>query len=407
MIFPPRVQSLDKHCFIKTFFIKPDSISIFKLTFALMAGIYIHIPFCKQKCTYCDFHFSTTYHTYRKEMIQSILNEINERKNEIETIDTIYFGGGTPSILEINELDSIIQSIRSNFECNNMVEITLEANPDDISTSKLKKWKKSGVNRLSIGLQSFKSFDLEWMNRAHTVEESENCISIAQEEGFNDLTVDLIYGLPQLTLKEWENHIQKLIDLKVPHISAYCLTVEKQTALSNWIKKGKIEPAKEEMQSLQFELLVELLHRNNYEQYEISNFCKPNHESKHNSAYWKGEHYIGVGPSAHSFNGKERRWNIANNSMYIKKMNESEDYFEKEFLSSNDQFNELLLTGLRTKYGVSLKKLQSFTQISTNFNDKIKEFKKNNWMIEKDEVLFLSQEGKLMADYITSELFIV
>ena len=372
-----------------------------------MAGIYIHIPFCKQKCTYCDFHFSTTFHSYRKEMIQSILNEINARKSEIYSVDTIYFGGGTPSMLNKNELNDIISAVYDNFKINEPLEVTLEANPDDISTEKLKDWKKLGVNRLSIGLQSFKSFDLEWMNRAHTVEEAENCISIAQQEGFHNLTVDLIYGLPQLTLEEWESHIQRLIDLKVPHISAYCLTIEKQTALSNWIKKGKIEPAKEEMQSLQFELLVKTLQKNNYEQYEISNFCLPNRESKHNSSYWKGKHYLGVGPSAHSYNGKERRWNIANNQLYIKKMRLGEDYFEKEILSPTDQFNELLLTGLRTKYGVSLKELESFTQISSEFKEKLNEFKEKKWVSEKGKTLFLTQEGKLMADFIASELFIV
>jgi len=379
----------------------------FNLLLPQMAGIYIHIPFCKQKCTYCDFHFSTTYHSYRKEMILSILKEIESRKNELSSVETIYFGGGTPSLLDKDELDSIIQTIQANYTINESLEITLEANPDDISTNKLKEWKKAGINRLSIGLQSFKSFDLEWMNRAHTVEEAGNCISIAQQEGFHNLTVDLIYGLPELTLVEWENHIQKLIDLKVSHISAYCLTIEKQTVLSSWIKKGKIEPAKEEMQSLQFELLVNILQKNGYEQYEISNFCLPDRESKHNSSYWKGTHYIGVGPSAHSYNGKERRWNIANNQLYIKKMKQGEDYFEKETLSSIDQFNELLLTGLRTKYGVSLLKLASFTQISTEFQYKVNEFKEKKWMLEGNNSLYLTQEGKLMADHIASELFIV
>lgn len=372
-----------------------------------MAGFYIHIPFCKQKCTYCDFHFSTTYHSYRKEMILSILKEIESRKNELPSVDTIYFGGGTPSLLDKDELNAIIQRIHANYTINEALEITLEANPDDISSNKLKEWKELGINRLSIGLQSFKSFDLEWMNRAHNVEEAENCISIAQQEGFHNLTVDLIYGLPKLTLEEWRNHVQKLIDLNVPHISAYCLTVEKQTALNNWIKKGKIEPAKEEMQSQQFELLVEILQKNNYEQYEISNFCLPNRESKHNSSYWKGTHYVGVGPSAHSFNGKERRWNIANNQLYIKKMKQGDDYFEKEILSNIDQFNELLLTGLRTKYGVSLQKLASFTQISTEFNRKVNEFKNKQWMLEENNFLFLTAKGKLMADHIASELFIV
>ncbi len=371
-----------------------------------MAGIYIHIPFCKQKCSYCDFHFSTTYHSYRKEMIENIVSEIEERKSELNHIETIYFGGGTPSLLEANELNSILQSIYTHFSVDEEAEITLEANPDDITIEKLKFWRKYGINRLSIGLQSFKSFDLKWMNRAHNVEEAENCIELAQQEGYLNLTVDLIYGLPQLTLDEWQHHIQKLINLKVPHISAYCLTVEKQTALSNWVKNGKIKPAKEEEQSQQFELLSQLLQKNGYEQYEISNFCLPNYESKHNSSYWKGKHYIGIGPSAHSFNGKERRWNIANNQIYIKKKSQNEVYFEKENLSPKDNFNELILTGLRSKYGVSIIKLQEITQISSEFFDKINNFKAKKWMIEKKGTIYLTQEGKLMADYISSELFI-
>ncbi len=339
-------------------------------------------------------------------MIQCLVHEIIERKNEVQSIDTIYFGGGTPSILNYSELKAILTTIRDNFENSSTTEITLEANPDDISIKKLREWKLLGINRLSIGLQSFKAFDLSWMNRAHNVEEAENCISLAQQEGFYNLTVDLIYGLPNLTLKEWKNHIQRLIDLKVPHISAYCLTVEKQTALHHLINMGKIEPATEEIQSQQFELLIDLLQKNNYEQYEISNFCLPGHESRHNSSYWKGEHYIGIGPSAHSFNGKERRWNISNNQLYIKKIIADKNYFETEILSPSNQFNELLLIGLRTKYGVSLKKLSLISQISIEFNRKLSDFIENGWIFIENETIFLTPKGKFLADHITSELFI-
>ncbi|MGY8926995.1 MAG: radical SAM family heme chaperone HemW, partial [Flavobacteriales bacterium] len=243
-----------------------------------MAGIYIHIPFCKQKCTYCDFHFSTTFSDYRSEMIEAILKEIDLRKVYLlnQQIQTIYFGGGTPSLLTENEIVKILTKIRNEFIVLADVEVTLEANPDDITEEKLAIWKHAGVNRLSIGLQSFKESDLKWMNRAHTVEEANQCVSMAQNAGFNSLTVDLIYGLPNLSLEEWQDHIQRLIDLKVPHISAYCLTVESNTVLDHLVKKGKIIPSSDEAQAEQFLLLIDLLEKNGYEQYEISNFCLKN-----------------------------------------------------------------------------------------------------------------------------------
>ncbi len=373
-----------------------------------MPGIYIHIPFCKQKCTYCDFHFSTTFSAYREQMIDAILQEISLRKNYLkEPISTIYFGGGTPSLLTEIELNSILRKINNTFEVLDNTEVTLEANPDDISQEQLSTWKKAGVNRLSIGLQSFKESDLKWMNRAHTVEEANECISLAQEAGFHNLTVDLIYGLPNLTLEEWKGHIQQLIDKGVPHISAYCLTVEKNTALSNWVNKGKIKMASEDVQSEQFLVLLELLEKNGYEQYEISNFCKNGIESKHNSNYWKGEHYIGVGPSAHSFNGTTRSWNVANNRKYIKAIEKNQAFSEKEELSKQDQFNELLLTGLRTKYGVNLANLQEILPLSKEFNETFSLFQEKKWLLIDNNIVLLTKSGKLMADYIASELFVV
>lgn len=371
-----------------------------------MAGIYIHIPFCKQKCTYCDFHFSTTYAEYKDEMIASILAEIVARKDYLEgkSIQTIYFGGGTPSLLNSIELASIIEIIKLHFQVKSNVEITLEANPDDVTIENLTIWKDNGVNRLSIGLQSFKKTDLKWMNRAHSADESLNSIILAQKNGFSNITVDLMYGLPGLTNEEWKSHIQTIIELKVPHISAYNLTVEKGTVLNNWVEKKKIVPANEDQQSEQFSILIETIEQNGYYQYEISNFCQHNFESKHNSNYWKGEWYMGVGPSAHSFNGESRQWNISNNQMYLRNLSTG-GYFELEILSPENQFNELILTGLRTIYGVNIQLLNKIISPSAIFTEKVNAFIAKKWMIKSGEVLTLTKEGRLLADFIASELF--
>lgn len=373
-----------------------------------MAGIYIHIPFCKQKCTYCDFHFSTTFEEYRQEMIDSICHEIELRREYLaeKEIKTIYFGGGTPSILLESELKQILKTISAQFDVDSNAEVTLEANPDDINESSLNMWKAHGVNRLSIGLQSFKQSDLDWMNRAHNVDESLNCVQLAQKHGFDNLTVDLMYGLPDLNMIEWSNHIQKVIDLGVPHISAYCLTVEEKTALSNWVNKGKISTPNEDIQSDQFMKLLESVESNGFEQYEISNFSKPGHESKHNSNYWKGEWYLGVGPSAHSFNGTSRSWNIAKNRKYLKAVEMNSEIFETEVLSKVDQFNERILIGLRTVYGVKLRELNELSPISSGFESVLSVFIQKGWVQENANVLTLTKEGKLRADFIASELFI-
>ena len=372
-----------------------------------MAGIYIHIPFCKQKCTYCDFHFSTTFEVYRSAMIDSIVREIESRKGYLENqkVRTIYFGGGTPSILKEDEIQAILSKVYKVFDVVQVAEITLEANPDDINSENLKVWKKAGVNRLSIGLQSFKKSDLEWMNRAHTVQDSFQCVKLAKQHGFEDITVDLMYGLPDLTMKEWENHIQEVLDLNVPHVSAYCLTVEKKTVLSNLVGKGKIVPASEDQQSDQFLKLLKKLEAKGFEQYEISNFSKPGHESKHNSNYWKGEWYLGVGPSAHSFNGTSRSWNIRNPARYIPEVKENGDYNESETLSKVNQFNERILIGLRTKYGVNMKELARLSPISVRFLEVMNDFMEKGWAFQENESLVLTKEGKLRADYIASELF--
>ena len=374
-----------------------------------MAGIYIHIPFCKQKCTYCDFHFSTTFSKYRSKMIFAICQEITIRhpylKNQL--INTIYFGGGTPSILTKEELEEIMNALKLNFVIANDAEITFEANPDDIIEKKLGEWKSIGINRLSIGLQSFKAFDLKWMNRAHTAEESEQCVKLAKKHGFNNLTVDLMYGLPNLTNEEWEEHLLKVVQLGVPHISAYCLTVEEQTVLHHKINKGEIKATSEDVQSDQFMLMLKVLKEHGYQQYEISNFSKVGHESIHNSNYWKGESYLGIGPSAHSFNGKSRSWNISNNSKYIEKIERGEDSFEEEILSQENRFNELVMTGLRTVYGVSLAKLTDIQPLSEAFLAKSNQFIAEGLLELNNGILTTTENGRLQADYLASELFVL
>jgi len=343
-------------------------------------------------------------------MIDSLINEIEFRKDYLvdQKIETLYFGGGTPSLLTFEELNSIITKVKTSFPKNQLKEITLEANPDDINERSLNEWKQAGVNRLSIGLQSFKSEDLTWMNRAHTVEEALKCIPLAQENGFTNLTIDLIYGLPNLTLIEWKNAIQWVINQKVPHVSAYCLTVEEKTSLHKLVKTNKIKPANEDQQSEQFTLLVNLLQENGYEQYEVSNFAIPGFRSIHNGNYWKGEHYLGIGPSAHSFNGKSRSWNIANNSKYIQLIKEqNNDWIETEVLSPQDRFNELLLTGLRTTDGLNINQLIEILPFTNEFNQTKSQFIEAGWMTEGNGQLKLTKEGLLKADYIASELFVV
>lgn len=372
-----------------------------------MAGIYIHIPFCKQACTYCDFHFSTTFDKYRTDLIEAIHLELEQRKEYLnaEQIETIYFGGGTPSLLTKDELQSILSKIRRIYKVVDSAEITLEANPDDISKERLEEWKKLGVNRLSIGLQSFLQSDLDWMNRAHTAEESENAVKLASDYGFS-LTVDLIYGLPNRTLEDWKVNIDKLILLGPNHISAYCLTVENNTVLNNWVEKGKIDPASEDEQAEQFLLLLDVLEKAGYQQYEISNFAKEGQYSKHNSNYWKGVSYLGVGPSAHSFDGESRRWNVSNNRKYIQGVTTNKEYSETEILTPKDRFNEAVMTGLRTVWGVSIDDLRWHHCTGKSFDEQLEAFRKEGLLEVENNQIRLTKKGRLQADYIASELFL-
>ena len=376
--------------------------------FVNMAGIYIHIPFCKQKCSYCDFHFSTSYQSYKSEMIDSLIRELSMRSSYLaeQEIETIYFGGGTPSLLSSGELEAIITHINKTFSISGTAEISLEVNPDDVSENQLMDWKKSGINRLSIGLQSFREEDLKWMNRAHNSEEALNCVGLAKKAGFENISVDLIYGLPNFSAEDWKKNIQTVIRFGIQHVSAYCLTVEEKTVLSKWVAQKKIVPANEDDQSEQFEILVNELEKAGIEQYEISNFSLPGFHSKHNSNYWKGKHYLGIGPSAHSFNGTSRSWNIANNRTYMREIQEGKRWFETEELTTKNQFNELLLVGLRTSTGVNIEQLISIQNPSKKFWEQIETMKNYGWIIVVDQTITLTKTGKLKADHISSELFI-
>jgi oxygen-independent coproporphyrinogen III oxidase len=373
-----------------------------------MAGIYIHIPFCKQKCSYCDFHFSTSFSSYRDRMIDALCEEIIIRKDYLSgtNLQSVYFGGGTPSLLTKEELQKIFATIHVHFNLAPDAEVTLEANPDDITENILLAWKEVGINRLSIGVQSFKQEDLDWMNRAHNVNEALNAVDLAKHAGITNITIDLIYGLPNLSNEEWLHHLEKALSMDIDHISAYCLTVEDRTALHTMVKKGQIKPAGEDQQSEQFKLLVDTLTSNGYEQYEISNFAKEKRYAVHNTSYWLGKKYLGIGPSAHSYNGIERRWNVSNNTVYLKSLGENENWYEMEILSAKDRWNELILTGLRTKFGVDLNVLKKIATPSIDFYAKIEDFQANGLMSNQEERLVLTLNGRLQADYISSELFL-
>ena len=368
-----------------------------------MSGIYIHIPFCRKKCSYCDFHFSTSFSSYRSQMIQSISDELKDRLNELSDCQpkTIYFGGGTPSLLEKHELKILFQPIFNKYPLKQFSEITLEANPEDITEDSLNDWKELGINRLSIGIQSFKESDLTWMNRAHTLEESRNCIDLAKKAGFSNISLDLMYGLPNLSLAEWEKHINEIISFDVNHISAYCLTVEKGTLLQKKVHNKSLSIPDEDYIIEQYKTLIFKLKNVGINQYEISNFSKIGCQSIHNSNYWSGQKFIGIGPSAHSFDGKKRRWNIANNAIYMKKT----DWFEVEILSENERWNEYILTRLRTTNGINLVELKNLFDVDNQFLQTKEEYIKQNWLLEVDNQIKLTQEGQLRADFIASEFF--
>jgi len=373
--------------------------------------IYIHIPFCKQKCSYCNFHFSTSLN-FKDEMLDAMKKEIFLRKEELQNknLQSLYFGGGTPSVLSADEIKSLIDEVLKYFSFNNDIEITLEANPDDLNSQFLKGLANSPVNRLSIGTQSFFDEDLKLMNRAHNASEAEGSIKRAQDFGFENLSVDLIYGSPTSNLEIWKENLSKTIALEVPHISSYALTVEPKTALENWISKGKVSNPKEEEQNREFYYMIDFLKDHGFNHYEVSNFAKEGFYSRHNSAYWKYQEYLGIGPSAHSYNGNDvRSWNVANNQQYINKLNSNILAKETEILSQQDQFNEMIMIGLRTIWGVDLTSLnQKFLpNILDKFNKEIQHKIEEGILKIEDKHLKIPEKHWFMADGIASDLFIV
>lgn len=375
-----------------------------------MAGIYFHIPFCKQACHYCDFHFSTN--TSRKaDMVRAICQELVLQKEYLgkEIVHTIYFGGGTPSLLTETELQCILDATYQHFSVAPDPEITLEANPDDLTEDKLQKLRQADINRLSIGIQSFHEPHLQHLNRAHNAQEAKACVTNAQNAGFTNLSIDLIYAIPAENHDLWAKDLQTAIGLQPQHISSYCLTIEEKTVFGNWLKKDKIKEADEEFAAGQFEMMVEILAKHGYEQYEISNFCLPGFYSRHNSNYWKKDKYLGIGPSAHSYDGVSRQFNIASNSRYVKALTDNKIDFEKELLQPHDQVNEHILTGLRTKWGCDLQKIQESFAYDLYAQNKryMDELIRKEMAFMQNQHFILSNKGKLLADRIASDLFIV
>lgn len=371
-----------------------------------MASIYLHIPFCKQKCHYCDFHFSTSLKN-KEPMVVCLAKELVMRKDELtETVETIYFGGGTPSLLTIEEVEFLIDTIYQNYQVAENPEISLEANPDDLTEEKIIQLSQTPINRLSIGVQSFFEDDLKTMNRAHTAVESENCIRQAQRY-FENFTIDLIYGIPKMSVEKWRQNLEKALALNIPHLSGYALTVEPKTALKKMIEKGSIPPVDEVLAEQHYRLLTEIMVQNDYVNYEFSNFGKPGYFSKNNTAYWTGKKYLGIGPSAHSFDGNSRSWNISNNTLYIKNISSGNLPSEREILTVTNRYNEYIMTGLRTIFGVSLEKVR------TDFGEKYLEYiqKQAQNLLDDgllsltDNILKITPKGKFISDCISAELF--
>jgi putative oxygen-independent coproporphyrinogen III oxidase len=372
-----------------------------------MAGIYIHIPFCKQACFYCDFHFSTSLKK-KDELINALAKELELRKDEFKniTVETIYFGGGTPSLLSNEELKFIIDSVYKYYAVIKNPEITLEANPDDLSKDQIIQLSKSPINRLSIGIQSFFEADLKLMNRAHNAEEAKMCLEEATKY-FENISLDLIFGIPGASNEQWLKNIEIALSYNVPHISSYALTVEPKTALASFIEKGIIDNVDDDVAHNQFHLLKDKLDDAGFIHYELSNFGKEGFFSKNNSAYWQGKSYLGIGPSAHSFNGKQRGWNVRNNTKYIKALQQNELPIEIETLTLTDRYNEYIMTGLRTIWGVSLQKVEKdFGPVFKNYLiEEANIFINQHLLYIDDEHIRVTKKGQFLSDGIASELF--
>lgn len=371
-----------------------------------MPGIYLHIPFCKQACHYCNFHFSTS----RKgmgDMVEAILLELGMQRDYLcgEAIRTVYFGGGTPSLLDRASLDRILDAIWKHFPVvDGPLEITLEANPDDLSIQKINELKQTPINRLSIGIQSFSEGDLRFMNRAHSAAEAVSCIQLAQDAGFENLTIDLIYGSPTTSDAQWAENLQRAFDFDIPHLSCYCLTVEDRTALAHLVRTGKAQPVDEEHAARQFDFLTKSTLAAGYDHYEISNFAKPGWYSRHNSSYWEGEKYLGVGPSAHSYDGLSRQWNIANNAKYLRSVQSGTVPFEREVLTPAQRYNEYVMTTLRTMWGCNLLKVKALG-FEAHFSDHVADYLAQGLLERDGHTVRLTPNGKFLADGIAAGLF--
>jgi oxygen-independent coproporphyrinogen III oxidase len=374
-----------------------------------LAGLYVHIPFCKKACHYCNFHFSTSL-KLKNEVLAALFKELYLQKDYLNgaTLDTIYLGGGTPSVLSAAELNQLFETIERLHPIAKNAEITLEANPDDLSENYLFQLKNETlINRLSIGIQSFAEDDLRWMNRAHNAIDARACIEYAQDAGFDNLTVDLIYGSPTTSDEQWLRNMETVFDYDIPHVSCYALTVEEDTALHTLIQKKKSVPVDDDHAARQFEMLMEAMHRQGYVHYEISNFAQPDHFARHNSNYWLGVPYLGIGPSAHSFDGTSRQWNVANNPQYVRSLAVGEVPFVREELSDTQRYNEYVMTSLRTVWGCDPQLIGNRfgKKILTFFNQKVLQFVNNQLVTTDGKRYFLTDAGKLLADRITMELF--
>ncbi|WP_345032751.1 radical SAM family heme chaperone HemW [Ravibacter arvi] len=371
--------------------------------------LYLHIPFCKKACHYCDFHFSTNL-SQKNRLIKAMAEEIRRQKSYLpdEPLTSVYFGGGTPSLLTDQELDLLLSETAANFSLDQKAEITLEANPDDLDTATILRLLRAGINRLSIGIQTFDDEMLLFLNRAHTGEQAMNAVRNAQEIGITNLSLDLIYALPAPDHSRLLLDLEKLQSLHTQHLSAYCLTIEPETAFGKWVAQDKMQPVNEEFAAAQFEITVRSLTDAGYEQYEISNFARDNQYSRHNSAYWQRKPYLGIGPSAHSFNGHNRQFNVSNNNQYLAAMEAGTSPATVELLTAEDQVNEYLLTGLRTKWGCHLDVLDQLSEgrFREIHRSTVKELVARGWMQVTDGVLFVTDAGKLFADRISSDLFL-
>lgn len=372
-------------------------------------GLYFHIPYCKRACHYCNFHFSTSLQS-KSEMVDAIIKEIDlTRGKKNRLITTIYFGGGTPSMLLRKELRSLMEVVRQRFQIIPDAETSFEVNPDDINAVSVPFWISQGINRLSIGIQSFRDEDLQWMNRAHTAAEALAGIDLIRKEGIHNFSIDLIYGVPGLDDDAWRANLARAIELDVPHISAYALTVEPKTALQTMVQQGKKAPVDPDQQARQFIIAMDMLEAAGYEHYEISNFAKPGMRSQHNSSYWQGIPYFGFGPGAHSYDGIARYWNVSNNGRYINALMQGLIPFEREDLTNYQKFNEYIMTALRTMEGIDTALVQERwgEDASIQLEKGVEKYTREGLVVRDNHAIRLTRGGKLFADGIAADLFML